>query len=78
MLSHRISHIDSKRERFIAIGKARVRVPNDLHIRLTQFCQSRRYSKTFDGLLYVASVGLSVLENAERINVIKVDRSDQS
>lgn len=73
-----IENEPTKREAWLALSeKTRVRIPVDIHFRLTQFCQSRRYSKTFDALLYCASVGLSVLQTAENVNVISVDNRDK-
>ena len=45
------------------------RIPADLHSRLSHFCTTRRYSKMNDALFYAASVGLSVLEEAEVVLV---------
>lgn len=73
MLPQSISDFSHKREAFVRIGEHKVRVPSDLHSRLVQFCDERRYSKQFDGLLYAASVGLRVLQTTESIKVINVD-----
>ena len=79
MIPQRISTVNdsTKRESFLAIGKARVRVPGNFHARLTRFCQRRCYSRAFDALIYAASIGLNVLEAAEEVTVIKVNDCDR-
>ena len=64
-----------KREEFLAVGKHRVRVPADFHYALTSFCRARRYSRSFDGLLYAATVGLRLLAMISAVDEIKVEQS---
>lgn len=79
MLTQKVTNIDesSKRECWLVIGSTRVRIPRDIHSQMTRFCQRRRYSKSFDGLLYAASIGFTVLEMTENVNVINVTHRDE-
>ena len=66
-----------KREAWIVVGKHRVRVPSEFHADLTRFPQAHCYTKTFDALIYCASVGLRVLGAASPVHVISVNRGER-
>lgn len=67
----------AKRESWIAVGKHKIRIPTDIHTSISRLCESGRYSKHWDALLYAASIGFRVLEASPANHEINVDKSDR-
>lgn len=48
-------------------------IPDDLHQRVSSYASRHRYTRLMDALYYAADVGMSVLESAESVAVIKIN-----